>query len=122
LTLFLLIYFQVYTGVPKDYTKEFATNETFIKILLGEDIPYGSGKTLKTGPNDFVFVYFSDHGAKGIVAFGDNYLTAQTLNNVNRSLKHRHDCIANIGLRCKNVIKTALKHHLDVIKTSLKRI
>lgn len=87
MTLFLLIYFQVYTGVPKDYTKEFATNETFIKILLGEDIPYGSGKTLKTGPNDFVFVYFSDHGAKGIVAFGDNYLTAQTLNNVSRTIK-----------------------------------
>ena len=78
----------MYKGVPKDYTKELANNETFIKVLLGEEIPFGSGKTLNSGPNDHVFVYFSDHGAKGIVAFGDNFLTAQTLNDV--SYEHRN--------------------------------
>lgn len=73
----------MYEGVPKDYTNEFASNETFIKILLGQDISYGSGKTLKSNEKDHVFVFFSDHGAPGIVAFEDNYLTAQTLNDVN---------------------------------------
>ena len=68
--------------MPRDYTNELANNDTFIKALLGEDLSFGSGKTLKSGANDHVFVYFSDHGAKGIVAFGDNYLTAKTLNDV----------------------------------------
>ena len=40
---------------------------------------YGSGKTLQSGPNDHVFLYFSDHGAKGLVAFPDTILHAKTL-------------------------------------------
>ena len=30
---------------------------------------YGSGKTLKSGPNDHIFVYFADHGAPGVLCF-----------------------------------------------------
>ena len=29
----------------------------------------GSGKTIKSGPDDNVFVYFADHGGPGLVAF-----------------------------------------------------
>jgi len=29
----------------------------------------GSGKVLKSGPKDKVFVYFADHGAPGLIAF-----------------------------------------------------
>ena len=36
--------------------------------MRGEKTNVGSGKTLESGPNDHVFIYFSDHGAKVIIA------------------------------------------------------
>jgi len=60
----------VYPGVPKDYTGATVTPENFLNVLLGKDMTgIGSGKTLKSGPNDRVFIFFSDHGAPGLVAF-----------------------------------------------------
>jgi len=47
---------------------------------------FGSGKTLGSGPNDNVFVYFTDHGAKGLVAFGENLLKATDLNKAIRDM------------------------------------
>lgn len=59
----------VYPGVPKDYTGDTVTAENFLKILRGEDMKgIGSGKTLKSGPNDNIFVFYSDHGGPGIIA------------------------------------------------------
>jgi len=69
----------VYKGVPKDYTGKNVTADTFINILKGKRMNHGSGKTLQSGPNDHVFLYFSDHGAKGLVAFPDTILHAKTL-------------------------------------------
>merc|ERR1719516_176344 len=70
----------VYKGVPKDYTCNNVRPEIFLQILRGEEINTGSGKTLKSGPNDNVFVYFADHGAKGLVGFGEALLKATDLN------------------------------------------
>ncbi|CAI8025037.1 Legumain [Geodia barretti] len=71
----------VYPGVPHDYTKEAVTPENFLKILTGENMNgTGSGKTIQSGPDDYVFVYFADHGAPGIVAFPDKMLSAKKWN------------------------------------------
>jgi len=71
----------VYQGVPKDYTCNAVTPEIFLKALKGEEIVnFGTGKTLKSGPKDNVFVYFTDHGAKGLVGFGQSLLKAHDLN------------------------------------------
>lgn len=71
----------VYPGVPHDYTNETVTPENFIKILTGQNMNgTGSGKTIQSGPNDYVFVYFADHGAPGIVAFPDKMLSAKKWN------------------------------------------
>jgi len=60
----------VYQGVPKDYTGNLVTSENFIKILTGEDMSgIGSGKSLKSGPDDNVFVFFDDHGSEGAICF-----------------------------------------------------
>jgi len=60
----------VYQGVPKDFTGSLVSSETFIKILSGNDMSgIGSGKTLKSGPNDNVFVFFDDHGSQGSICF-----------------------------------------------------
>lgn len=73
----------VYHGVPKDYTGEEVTPENFLKVLRGDQEGMngiGSGKVLKSGPNDHVFVNFVDHGATGLVAFPNGELTAKQLN------------------------------------------
>ena len=69
----------VYHGVPKDYTGKQVSNQTFVDVLLGKKIHFGSGKTLQSGPKDHVFVYFSDHGGVGLVAFPSTLLHATTL-------------------------------------------
>ena len=44
---------------------------TLMKVLRGEEMPgIGSGKSLKSGPDDNVFVFFSGHGQKGLLCSG----------------------------------------------------
>jgi legumain len=61
----------VYKGMPKDYTGENVNVDTFLAVLNGkEDVPVAlgsTGKTIKSKANDRVFVYYSDHGAPGIL-------------------------------------------------------
>uniref|UniRef100_A0A8C5BUM8 Legumain n=1 Tax=Gadus morhua TaxID=8049 RepID=A0A8C5BUM8_GADMO len=66
----------VYKGVLKDYTGDAVTPENFLAVLKGDsaNAKGGSGKVLKSGPNDHVFVYFTDHGGPGILAFPDDEL------------------------------------------------
>lgn len=60
----------VYAGVPHDYTGSDVTSDNFVKILTGQDMTgIGSGKTLKSGPKDNVFVFFDDHGSEGALCF-----------------------------------------------------
>ncbi|KAK2567477.1 Legumain [Acropora cervicornis] len=73
----------VYHGVPKDYTKTDVTPKNFLNILKGNKAAMqgiGSGKVIESGPNDHVFVYFTDHGAPGLVAFPSGTLMASDLN------------------------------------------
>lgn len=73
----------VYKGVPKDYTGDAVTPKNFMAVLKGNKHTLdgvGSGKVLKSGPNDHVFIYFSDHGAPGLIAFPQEELTARDLN------------------------------------------
>jgi legumain len=72
----------VYAGVPKDYVCNSVRPDIFLKVLQGHKIEgvFGTGKTINSGPNDNIFVYFSDHGAKGIVGFGEDFLKATALN------------------------------------------
>uniref|UniRef100_A0A803VGP2 legumain n=1 Tax=Ficedula albicollis TaxID=59894 RepID=A0A803VGP2_FICAL len=73
----------VYAGVPKDYTKEDVTPKNFLAVLRGDSEAVkgvGSGKVLKSGPKDHVFVYFTDHGAPGLLAFPEDDLHVKDLN------------------------------------------
>ncbi|KAM6961328.1 legumain [Aplochiton taeniatus] len=71
----------VYKGVPKDYIGSAVTPENFLAVLKGDsaNVKGGSGKVLKSGPNDHVFVFFTDHGAPGILAFPDDDLHVDDL-------------------------------------------
>lgn len=73
----------VYHGVPHDYTGKDVTPKNFINVLLGNKEAMkgiGSGKVLESGPNDNVFIYYTDHGAVGLVAFPTGVLYATDLN------------------------------------------
>jgi len=73
----------VYTGVPKDYTGNEVTAKNFLAVLAGDKEALkgvGSGKTLNSGPNDNVFIFFSDHGGPGLIAMPNPpYLYAKDL-------------------------------------------
>lgn len=73
----------VYAGVLKDYTGEDVTPANFLAVLKGDSEAVkgkGSGKVIHSGPNDHVFVYFTDHGAPGLLAFPNDDLHVQDLN------------------------------------------
>jgi len=62
----------VYHGVPKDYVGKAVTPQNFLKIITGNATgldKVGSGKVLKSGPKDRVFINLVDHGAPGIFGF-----------------------------------------------------
>ncbi|XP_062945542.1 legumain [Cynocephalus volans] len=83
----------VYKGVPKDYTREDVNPQNFLAVLRGDAEAVkgkGSGKVLKSGPKDHVFVYFTDHGSTGILVFPNDDLHVSDLNKtIHYMYKHR---------------------------------
>lgn len=82
----------VYEGVLKDYTGEDVTPQNFLAVLRGDEEAVkgkGSGKVLKSGPRDHVFVYFTDHGATGLLAFPNDDLHVKELNQTIHYM-HKH--------------------------------
>ncbi|XP_048495118.1 vacuolar-processing enzyme gamma-isozyme [Beta vulgaris subsp. vulgaris] len=59
----------VYNGVPKDYTGDSLTTLNLLAAILGnrDAIEGGSGKVVDSGPNDRIFIYYSDHGSPGVL-------------------------------------------------------
>ena len=53
----------------QDYIGAAVNAQNFLDVLAGEEespaILGTSGKVIKSGPNDRIFVYFADHGAPG---------------------------------------------------------
>lgn len=79
----------VYAGCKIDYKGKDVTPETFLDVLSGKAINYGTKKTLKSTSNDNVFVYFSDHGATGLIAFPSSELYANDLLNTLKGMSQK---------------------------------
>lgn len=112
----------VYHGVPKDYTCTNVNPKAFLQVLRGEKMDVGSGKTLKSGPNDHVFIYFSDHGAKGLVAFGESVLKASDLHQTILAM-HANKQYAKLlfyleACESGSMFKGLLSPHLNVYATT----
>jgi len=71
-----------YEGVPHDYTGNLVTRENFFKILSGEEMTVGSRKSLKSGPDDNVFIYYVDHGNYNTLVFPDGTINSTDVQNV----------------------------------------
>jgi len=79
----------VYAGCNIDYKGKDVTPETFLNVLQGNaaaNAGKGTGKVLKSDENSKVFVFFSDHGAPGLVAFPRGELYADQLNTAFESM------------------------------------
>jgi legumain len=83
----------VYANMPLDYTKDNVNAETFLAILTGNETaipqngPHSTGKMIHAGPNDRIFVFYSDHGAPGIIGMpSGDFLYADQLH---KAIKHR---------------------------------
>merc|ERR1711957_834116 len=61
----------VYAGCKIDYSGKDVTPENFQKVLTGVST---GNKVLKSTSEDNVFVFFSDHGAAGLIAFPSSQL------------------------------------------------
>eukprot|EP00262_Sarcandra_glabra_P009435 TRINITY_DN23819_c0_g1_i1.p1 TRINITY_DN23819_c0_g1~~TRINITY_DN23819_c0_g1_i1.p1 ORF type:complete len:489 (-),score=76.43 TRINITY_DN23819_c0_g1_i1:167-1633(-) len=80
----------VYAGVPKDYVGNDVNVRNFLAVLLGNKtaLTGGSGKVVDSGPNDHIFVFYSDHGGPGVLGMPTYpYLYADDLVN---TLKKKH--------------------------------
>ncbi|XP_010437829.1 PREDICTED: vacuolar-processing enzyme gamma-isozyme [Camelina sativa] len=80
----------VYQGVPKDYTGDDVNVDNLFAVILGDKtaVKGGSGKVVDSGPNDHIFIFYTDHGGPGILGMPTSpYLYANDLNDVLRK-KH----------------------------------
>jgi legumain len=72
----------VYDGVVIDYKGASVDPTVFLNVLEGNKSAVagkGSGKVLESTKDDNVFIFFSDHGAPGLIAFPSKYLYAKDL-------------------------------------------
>jgi len=69
----------VYANCKKDYTGAAVTPEMFVAVLTGDASKTGGRPVLKSGAGDRVFIFFTDHGGTGIIAFPDGSLMSSTV-------------------------------------------
>ena len=80
----------VYKGCKVDYRGKDVTPQNFMNVMKGDASSManiGTGKVLKSDENSKVFVFFTDHGAPGLVAFPTQMLYADQLN---KTLEHMY--------------------------------
>lgn len=66
----------VYEDCQIDYRGKDVTPENFLNVLQGK----AKGRNIQTDENSKIFVYFSDHGAPGLIVFPEEELYAKDLN------------------------------------------
>ena len=79
----------LYEGLDlsRDYTRSEVTVDNFLKVLKGDQQLAASGKkVLKSGFDENVLIYYSDHGNPGFLNFPDTILSASKLNDVLQKL------------------------------------
>lgn len=63
----------------QDYTGNAVSTENSLNVLLWNKIALSgqpTGKAIDSGPDDTIFVYYSNHGAEGVLYIPDDYITA----------------------------------------------
>jgi len=85
----------LYQGLKRDYTGEEVNVQNFLAVLKGDDAsvskgPHASGRVIQATANDRVFVFYSDHGAPGLLGMPQGgYLYADQMHDAIR-FRHAH--------------------------------
>ncbi|XP_065057772.1 legumain-like [Rhopilema esculentum] len=115
----------VYKGVPKDYTGHDVTPANFLNILKGNKEAMsgiGSGKVIESGPDDYVFVNFADHGAPGLIAFPNGELHAGKLHDailyMNETKKYKQMVFYIEACESGSMFDQTLPHNIKVFATT----
>uniref|UniRef100_A0A7I4YU17 legumain n=1 Tax=Haemonchus contortus TaxID=6289 RepID=A0A7I4YU17_HAECO len=82
----------VYAGLKIDYKGGSVNSENFLAVLKGDKdaVKGGNGRVIESTEDDRIFVYFSDHGSIGLIAFPDDHLTAKRLNHALKEMHENH--------------------------------
>ncbi|VDO85397.1 unnamed protein product [Haemonchus placei] len=82
----------VYAGLKIDYRGSSVTSENFLAVLKGDKdaVKGGNGRVIESTEDDRIFVYFSDHGSIGLIAFPDDHLTAKRLHYALKEMHENH--------------------------------
>jgi legumain len=82
----------------------------------------GSGKVLETGPNDNVFIFYSDHGAVGLVAFPTGVLYAKdfiaTINQMHAQNKYHEMVIYIEACESGSMLENLLPDNIEIYGTT----
>ncbi|CAJ0591770.1 unnamed protein product [Cylicocyclus nassatus] len=110
----------VYKGVKIDYKGESVTPQNFLNILKGNasGVVGGNGRVIESNPNDRIFVFFTDHGGVGTIAFPDEMLTVKELNEA-LNWMHKHDRYSQLvfyleACESGSMFEKTLKSNIDV--------
>ncbi|XP_026821008.1 legumain-like [Rhopalosiphum maidis] len=79
----------VYQGVVIDYKGKDVNKSNFLKIITGDSEgmrSIGTGKVVKGGRFDKIFINYVDHGSTGLLCFPNDYLYADELNDAFNSM------------------------------------
>nr|CDJ89961.1 Peptidase C13 domain containing protein [Haemonchus contortus] len=80
----------VYSGLKIDYNGDAVSAENFLAVLKGDRdaVKGGNGRVIESNENDRIFVYYTDLGATGLMAFPSGMLMARQLN---QALEEMHE-------------------------------
>ncbi|KAL6740963.1 hypothetical protein Aduo_014266 [Ancylostoma duodenale] len=110
----------VYKGVKIDYRNTAVTPQNFLNILKGNasGVVGGNGRVIESNPNDRIFVFFTDHGGVGMIAFPDEMLTVKELDEALNWMyrNDRYDQLVFYLEACESgsMFENVLKSSIDV--------
>jgi len=113
----------VYAGVQIDYKGKDVTPDNFLAVLKGSDILKKQGKkVLESTEEDNVFIFFSDHGATGLIAFPYEYLYANnfmsTLNWMSQNKKYKQMVIYIEACESGSMFEGILPQNISIYATT----
>eukprot|EP00795_Rhopilema_esculentum_P002636 gene2636-835_t len=101
------------------------TPANFLNILKGNKEAMsgiGSGKVIESGPDDYVFVNFADHGAPGLIAFPNGELHAGKLHDailyMNETKKYKQMVFYIEACESGSMFDQTLPHNIKVFATT----
>jgi glycosylphosphatidylinositol transamidase (GPIT) subunit GPI8 len=115
----------LYAGFEIDYKGQDVTPKNFLNVLLGNKEKLagkGTGRVLESTSTDNVFIYFSDHGAVGLVAFPYKELYADelidTLTKMHEKKSYKKLVFYLEACESGSMFKKILKPELNVYATT----